>query len=579
VRPDFSQHLGELLDAGRICRLVEGSPLAIELAAPWARLLTCREILQEIERNFDFLRSSARDTPARHASLRAAFDHSMGLLDAPERGVLGRLSVFRAPFDRSAAAQVCDASLAMLAGLADKSLLHSAGEGRFAMHELLRQFATELRAQQPAEQTRVEERHGRYFLALVIAQRDELVGPAASTAVDQLSVVLPDLRTAIYWALEAREYRLAANALADVYWVYELGGRFGEGADLVEGVRARLASDPLVETERTRAWLASLAEGLGGWLLLQMGRYAEALEVSRRAVARLRRHAPIFELQMCLATVAIAAGYTGRAEEARAALDEVRRNPPPHGPPGWDVQLRLALALAYTALDELSEAERELRLALAAVTPLGQPWLLGSVHYQLSNVALQGGRLEEAQQHAEQAMAAWQRLHRRHPYLVLGEARLGRMALKRGDLGAARNHFERSLEQSQSMGYEPYIAHAHAHLGRIDAAEGRHEEALRRHRQALGVNRELGNRLGTVRSLLHCASALKSLGEPAQAYAVWQEAAVLALDARMTELARQALGELAALARVRIVPQAASDVETLRQLLQSLPGSLQSPPS
>jgi predicted ATPase/transcriptional regulator with XRE-family HTH domain len=578
VRPDFSQHLGELLDAARVCRLVKGSPLAIELAATWARLHPCREILREIERNLDLLRSSARDTPARHASLRAAFDYSMGLLDDQERGVLARLSAFRAPFDRDAAARVCDASLPMLAGLSDKSLLRSAGEGRFAMHELLRQFAAELRAQQPAEQGRAEERHGRYFLTLVIEQRDRLVGPGASAAVEQLSVVLPDLRAALHWALQAGEHRLAASALANLYWVYELGGRYGEGTELVEGVKARLGADPLVDTERTRASLASLAEGMNGWLLLQIGCYAEALEVSRRAVARLRRHAPIFELQMCLATVAIAAGYTGRAEEARAALDEVRRNPAPEARPGWDVQLRLALALAYTALDELGEAERELRLALAALAPLGQPWLLGSVHYQLSNVALRRNRLEEAQQHAEHAMAAWQRLHRRHPYLVLGEVRLGRMALKRGDLGAARNHFERSLEQSQSMGYAPYIAHAHAHLGRIDAAEGRHEEALRRHCQALDVNRELGNRLGTVRSLLHCASALKSVGQVAQAYANWHEAALLALDGRMMELARQALGELAALARAPVVPQATSDVEVLRHQLQSLPPTFQSAP-
>ena len=108
----------------RICQLVEGMPLAIELAAAWVRLLSCREIAQEIERNLDFLSTSARDLPERHRSMRAVFDHSWQMLSAEEQRVLRALSVFRGGFLREAAEQVTGASLSLLSALVTRSLVH-----------------------------------------------------------------------------------------------------------------------------------------------------------------------------------------------------------------------------------------------------------------------------------------------------------------------------------------------------------------------------------------------------------------------------------------------------------------------
>jgi predicted ATPase/DNA-binding XRE family transcriptional regulator len=176
VQPGFPGSDEELEHAARICRLVEGTPLAIELAAAWTHLLPCAEILREIERNVDFLRSNARDVPVRHASLRAAFDHSLALLTEEERQAFARLSVFRGAFDRNAARDVAGADLSRLAALADKSLLRQGADGQLAMHELLRQFAAELLARDAAEEGRVCAAHGRYFLAAAVREQDALVG-------------------------------------------------------------------------------------------------------------------------------------------------------------------------------------------------------------------------------------------------------------------------------------------------------------------------------------------------------------------------------------------------------------------
>lgn len=107
----------------RICQLVEGMPLAIELAAAWLKVLPCVGIAQEIERSLDFLATSMHNMPARHRSMRAVFEQSWRLLSGAEQTVLQRLSAFRGSFRPEAANQVAGASLAVLAALVDKSLV------------------------------------------------------------------------------------------------------------------------------------------------------------------------------------------------------------------------------------------------------------------------------------------------------------------------------------------------------------------------------------------------------------------------------------------------------------------------
>src|SRR5262249_10299794 len=127
-------------DVARVCQLVEGMPLGIELAATWVSMLSCQEIAQQIEHNIDFLAVSIRDLPERHRSIRAVFDHSWKLLTLEERQALQRLSVFRGGFTREAAAQVAGASLGGLSALVTKSLLHRTIQGRYDVHELVRQY-------------------------------------------------------------------------------------------------------------------------------------------------------------------------------------------------------------------------------------------------------------------------------------------------------------------------------------------------------------------------------------------------------------------------------------------------------
>ena len=156
----------EACDILRICRLVGGMPLAIELAASWVRLLSCAEIAGEIERGLDFLAVPLRNIPERHRSIQAVFDYSWNLLTPPEQQALARLSVFRGDFTRDGAQQVAKTNLPMLSALVDKSLVRRHKTGHYDLHELIRQYTYE----QLIKSKEFDNSYDRHFKFLEVAE-------------------------------------------------------------------------------------------------------------------------------------------------------------------------------------------------------------------------------------------------------------------------------------------------------------------------------------------------------------------------------------------------------------------------
>ncbi|MCB0195484.1 MAG: helix-turn-helix domain-containing protein, partial [Anaerolineae bacterium] len=185
----------------RICQLLVGMPLGIELAATWVRLLSCEEIVREIERSFDFLSATARDIPARHRSLRAVFDHSWQLLSPEEQSLLRQLSVFRGGFQRPAAEQVAGATLPLLSALVDKSLVRRIGPGQFDLHELVRQYAADMLAAAPDQQTATQDRHADFYLNLIKIREPALKSDRQKEIIAELSANIDNIRTAWNWAV------------------------------------------------------------------------------------------------------------------------------------------------------------------------------------------------------------------------------------------------------------------------------------------------------------------------------------------------------------------------------------------
>ena len=173
VKHDFQLRAEDQQWLMRICHLVGGMPLAVELAAGWADMLSVTDIAQEIQQGIDFLETEAHNIPPRHRSIQAVFAGSWQRLNAAEQAVLPQLSIFRGGFTRKAAQTITKASLRTLGKLVAKSLLqYNQDKDRYQIHELLRQYAAERLAQDAAQEKSIRAAHSAYYLN-ALAEREE----------------------------------------------------------------------------------------------------------------------------------------------------------------------------------------------------------------------------------------------------------------------------------------------------------------------------------------------------------------------------------------------------------------------
>ncbi len=273
VRPDFSLD-SERQWVIRICEQVEGMPLALELATAWLKRLPCREIVAEIERGLDILENPARNVPSRHRSMRAVLDHSWSLLAKIERDVLKKLSVFRGGFRRAAGEQVTEATLATLSALVDKSMLRIDGDGRYDVHELMRQYSEEHLNFSTDESQEVRDKHCAYFAAFMREREPDLKGRRQIAALKEIVADFENIRAAWIWALDQKNYKPIDDALEGLFLFCEQQGRFLEGKELFQAAQTQLETAP--DPDLRLIWGRVLTRNL--WLLQHVSEHREITE-------------------------------------------------------------------------------------------------------------------------------------------------------------------------------------------------------------------------------------------------------------------------------------------------------------
>ncbi|MFL6125297.1 BTAD domain-containing putative transcriptional regulator [Actinophytocola sp.] len=247
VRPDFAVTADTVGPVVEICRRLDGMPLAIELAAVKARSLPVARIAAGLDDRFGLL-ARTNGTLPRHRTLRAVVEWSWDLLTEPERTLARRLSVFPAGATIEAAECVCAAAdppggdvVALLGVLVDKSLLEAVpdhgGEFRYRMLETIRAYGAE-RLAEAGEAALVHTAHARYFTELAETAEPHLHTGAQVPWFARLRTEHPNTRSALHWAVEAREVELADRLCAALMWYWFMEGDRGEGAALVQDVLA-----------------------------------------------------------------------------------------------------------------------------------------------------------------------------------------------------------------------------------------------------------------------------------------------------------------------------------------------------
>jgi predicted ATPase/DNA-binding SARP family transcriptional activator len=383
VRPDFSPVAAGAGWVARICRLVEGMPLAIELAAPWTRVMGCEAIAREIEGGLGFLATTLRDMPQRHRSMRAVFDHSWGLLSVEERSVLRQVSVFRGGFRREAAEAMAvrpsqsPASLTVLTALVDSSWLRVLPSGRYEMHELVRQYCEEHLEQDPEPSERVRDRHSEYYTAFLDEREARLKGRDQVEALESILEEMGNIRAAWDWAVERGDVEALGRSVASLWLVSERRGWYHEMEQAFGRAAARLTEQLDLIRPDQRALGAE-----------------DTTIVLAQIISRQAHH--------CFRFGSVEEALT-LLEESLALLRGVVRSPRQQEASVW-TKTMLGWILNHIAIDR-PRASQLLQEVLDQATEAGDQWNSVFAAWSLSGSAHRSGQYLRAEAYLRQAIA------------------------------------------------------------------------------------------------------------------------------------------------------------------------------
>jgi predicted ATPase/DNA-binding XRE family transcriptional regulator len=481
----------------RICQLVDGNPLGIELSAAWVRTLSCDEIVREIEGGMDFLTVSARDFPARQRSMRAVFDHSWKLLTEEERHVLRRMSVFRGGFTREAAEAVTGAGLVLLSALVAKSLLRRVSEGRYSLHELVRQYVADRLAQAPEEEGEARERHSAYYTDFVVRLEGELKGAKQLQALAEMDADIDNIRAGWRWAVRTGEIAAVRKPVRTLWYFYEMHSWFQEAEDsfawaadeMDTALRPGNADDG---AKALRAYLRALL----GWYYLRRGKLEKAELTLESSLASFRSFDTGIELADVLYYAGAVAWMSGNYPRARAYF-----------------------------LEELAVAEQ-----------FGNQWDIGLATGNIGLVAQTVGEYEEAQRRWQTALAIERGLgDQRMVAAALHFSGMLQRAL--GDHAEAQARLRECLALSESVGEQWLYGMALSQLGLVTQALGDHAEAVGLLNESVALLRELEEHWSLLHALIGLGAATLAIGDYAVSRAAYSEALTMAHE-------RQALPEV-----------------------------------
>jgi predicted ATPase/DNA-binding SARP family transcriptional activator len=529
--PGFEMAPADAPVLAEICRLVDGLPLALELAASWIDSRSLRSIADDIQHNLDFLATTVRNIPARHRSMQAVFDTSWHSLSEGEQEIYARLSLFRGGFTEEAASAVAGASRLSLARFVDKSLLRfSHSQNRYEIHELLRQYAA---AKLAGARDVTLDRHAAYFCEFLHQRESDLKGPRRQQA---LAASEADGENALAaWQCSVRHARLPdlEKALAPLAHFYQARERLEEGERICRLAVERLSA-PLAHEGSDTLLLARLLAWHGRFCL-RLQHYEDARRSLTRAQAVLNRLdlqtpdalATRAFLLLQLSDYAISNQFGGQAEAmteeslalyraigdawgtavALEALSQQRSNLGRHEEAirlqeeSLAIRQRLQdaqeIARAHTILGltllhcgQLERSETCLRKSLAIYRTIENRALLAVPLAVLGINLLFAGRFEES-------IASWEEAWAIHKELGLaGEppsANVGmtRARINLGHYEEARTQAQAHLPAYRAVNHQFHLASTLFYLGRIDLVDGLLEQARQRILESVEIFREM----------------------------------------------------------------------------------------
>ena len=390
----------------RICRLVEGLPLAIELAASTITAQSCNDIAIEIAGSLKSLSTKLRDIPERHRSMWAVFEHSWQLLSAAEQSVFSQLSVFHGGFDQAAAQQVATARLETLEALISTSLVRRDLSGRFDLHELLRQYASEKLTAVPDEAVTVAKRHCRYYLQVLHDQVDRLSSTQQSAAFTLLTTEVDNVRAAWRWAVNNRQWSTIQSSALDLmswcdYQVYYTDGYhlFAEAIDQLQ-----IGASPVESLNTERASAEGQVLTGHGYFLWRMGHNQRAQHDLQRGLDRLRQADDVAGMADNLIGLGAVSASLGQYELALAHFEESAALYDRLQDPTGHALASLQAGIVNRTCGHYAAARTEMEHALVEYRQLGDQKMVSNSLSHYARLLVLTGQVDLAQARAQESL-------------------------------------------------------------------------------------------------------------------------------------------------------------------------------
>jgi predicted ATPase/DNA-binding SARP family transcriptional activator len=528
--PTFRLTEANARDVAAICARLDGLPLAIELAAARAALLSPRMLLARLNHRLTVLIGGPRDLPERQRTLRATIDWSYHLLDLSEQLLFGRLAVFAGGWDLDAAEAVSEAvgplassTLDALHALLDKHLVQrvnsESGEPRFTMLETIREYALE-RLTERGEAQAVQQAHAQYFLALAEAAAPAVHGPAQIAWFDRLDEEHANLRVALAWLLSDGDGVEAICLTGALNWFWFVRGHLTEGRSWLEQALAQAKANLQIREALPPSMEARARLG-AGLLALFQGDLATArsrLEASATLCRSEDGRAAQLILHETLAFLVVTCVWQSDWDAVNHTIPEydalVRSLDEPWANAFW--AFNTGRAQLHHHQNTLA-AQTYLREAQALFQTLGDIRYLAQVLLDLGTIALDTCDVQSAHQHLIEALAAVRVLKDRGLEAnTLNN--LGEVARLMGDDVTAAQHYEASLRVYRDQDSKQEIPRILHNLGYLALHANDMTLARTRFVESLLGFRAIGHRRGMAEPIagLACVQAHGRIDEGAR---------------------------------------------------------------
>lgn len=498
-----------------ICRLVQGFPLGIELAAALTRAMPPSELAEALGGHLDVLEGAVREPHDRHQGIRAVFEHSWKLLKASEQRALIRMAVFRDGATRAAVTFVTEANLAILIALIDKSLVQASTDGRYRVHPLLSQYCLERLDQQPLEAQTAQTRHAQHHLDLLATLLPHLRGPEAQRSLGRIETDLENIRNAWLHALEDPNLNRFGK-LTDMVLFFDRRGRAREGLELFErtikAMEARFSTGNAERTTLLAEYLVNVA-----WLHYCLGQHRPAHVRAKRAavLARDLGGSGLMTLSKALNTLGNVARTSNELEAAIKYGTDALETARAIDDPMREMICLENLANAEYLLGQIRIAKTHYLETIHLAKQIGDLMSVTSTKLSLGHLLLHhltSDDFTECREVLESGLelAIREQIFSLEPQFHIN---LCTLELLMTNPKHARDHAERAFQLAQSIAEPSVKVEAILSLGRVSHAEGNLETALHHYQTSIGQAQTLQDAALVFEGLLALAKLRVATGD------------------------------------------------------------------